>query len=61
MKDTRFTVTLCHKCKEDFESTGENYIRRDDPMQIHKEKCTYCNTRNGYDYVVTKRPKGKRR
>jgi len=51
-------MTLCPKCRTAFENTGENYIRRVNPEQVYKEKCTYCNVRNGYDYEII--PKGKK-
>jgi len=53
-----YIVTLCPKCRAAFENTGENYIRRVNPNQEYKEKCTYCNVRDGYDYEVV--PKGRK-
>ena len=57
MKGQPYIITLCPKCRADFNNTGA-YIHRADPEQKHKEKCTYCNVRDGYDYEVT--PKGRR-
>ena len=50
--------TLCHKCRSDYENTGDYYIRRVDHKQKIKEKCDYCSVRDGYDYEIT--PKEKR-
>ena len=52
MKNKSFIITLCHRCKAEFMNTDENYIRRSNPNQTYKEKCTYCNHRNGYDYEI---------
>ena len=57
-KNKTYTLTLCAKCRAEFESSGNNNIRRANPRQEFKEKCTYCNVRDGYDYVVT--PKSRK-
>ena len=57
MNGQPYIITLCPKCRADFDSAGA-YIYRADPEQEHKEKCTYCNVREGYDYKVT--PKGRK-
>lgn len=36
-------------------SLNGNFLRRVDPGQIQKEKCTYCNQRRGFDYIVEKK------
>ena len=51
-------MTLCYKCKSDYENTGDYYIRRVDPKQKTKEKCTKCPVKLGYDYEIT--PKERR-
>ena len=57
-KRKSYTITLCPKCRAGFGISGANYIRRANPHQEYKEKCTYCNVRVGYDYVVT--PRGRK-
>ena len=57
MNGQPYIITLCHICRANFDKTGA-YIHRADPTQKDKERCTYCNVRDGYDYKVT--PKGRR-
>jgi hypothetical protein len=57
LKRQGYIITLCPKCRADFDNAGV-YIRRADPEQEHKEKCTYCSVRDGYDYEII--PKGRR-
>lgn len=49
------TMCLCSICADNFRSTGAYFLRRVDPGQIQKEKCTYCNQRRGFDYIVEKK------
>jgi hypothetical protein len=58
VKGKSYTITLCPKCRAAFENTGENHVRRANRNQAHKEKCAYCNVRDGYDYEIT--PKGQK-
>ena len=60
MRGKSFVMTLCYKCKADFEDTGNNYIRRVDTKQIYKEKCTFCNYSTGYDYEIKPKAKGRK-
>ena len=39
-------LTLCHRCKSDFESAGKNLRRVSHVM----EWCDYCDYRMGYTY-----------
>ena len=41
-------ITLCHRCKENFEEAGEKLIQ----VGIEKSLCTYCNCANGCDYEI---------
>ena len=45
-------LCLCGKCASDFFNTPGHYIKRADRNQAIKETCTYCNVRQGYDYIV---------
>ena len=41
-------ITLCYRCKENFEEAGEKLIH----VGIEKSICTYCNCANGCDYEI---------
>lgn len=45
-------LCLCPACARGFYDSGEHYIKRADYKQTVKDTCTYCNTRQGYDYLV---------
>jgi hypothetical protein len=55
MKGKSDIRTFCHKCRADYENTGNYNIERVDPKQKTKEKCDYCSVRDGYDYEITKK------
>lgn len=44
---------LCSRCVSDFRSVPGHTAKRANPYQIITEECTYCGSRNGYDYFVT--------
>lgn len=48
-------MSLCSVCADNFRNTGAYFLRRVDPGQIQKEKCTYCDQRRGFDYIVVKK------
>lgn len=48
-------MSLCSVCADNFRNTGAYILRRVDPGQIQKEKCTYCDQRRGFDYIVMKK------
>ena len=48
-------LCLCGKCASDFFNTPGHYIKRADKTQTIKDTCTYCNVRQGYDYIVVDR------
>lgn len=47
------TLTLCHKCKTDFENSG--YIAIHKGWQENKERCDYCTVGMGVTYGVFNR------
>lgn len=49
------TLCLCPVCARQFYNSPDHILRRVDPLQSHKETCTYCNVRNGYDYIIIKK------
>lgn len=48
-------VTLCAKCAEEFFDCKRFEIKKVNTKQEVKEKCTYCNTRYGYDFAIYNR------
>jgi len=50
-----FVACLCHRCLDNFFASGNYEIHRVDRFQTEKDTCTYCQTRMGYDYHITKR------
>lgn len=48
-------MSLCSVCADNFRNTGAYFLRRVNPGQIQKEKCTYCDQRRGFDYIVVKK------
>ena len=51
MKKKEMELTLCYKCKNDFEEAGKKIKRT--KYQENKEACDYCNTRMGFTYIVS--------
>ncbi|NCB27372.1 MAG: type II toxin-antitoxin system PemK/MazF family toxin [Bacteroidia bacterium] len=51
------TLCLCPVCASQFYNSPDHIIRRVNPLQSHKETCTYCDVRNGYDYIIIKKKK----
>lgn len=45
-------LTLCPTCRRNFEETPNKVVIKADYEQKYKDTCCFCNTRNGYDYVV---------
>lgn len=52
MKKNNMLMTLCHRCKSQFENSDKYYIKPVDKNQSVKEICTYCNSKDGYDYEL---------
>lgn len=46
------TMSLCRFCVQSFSDSECYSLRRVDREQLVKEKCTICNTRNGFDFEV---------
>jgi len=59
--DEPLTLCLCSACAQQFYDSPSNVIRRVDPDQKHKELCTYCNVRTGFDFEIRERISMKRR
>ena len=50
-------LCLCSRCYNYFYNTNAYKIRRKYSIQEHKETCTYCNHRMGFDYIIIPRVK----
>ena len=62
MKNKSDAMTLCSKCKRDYENTGGYYIRRtySETKEDGMGKCTKC-PKDGWEYEITpKERRGKR-
>ena len=45
-------ICLCPRCASQFYNSRQHFIKRADYYQINKEPCTYCNSRNGFDFLI---------
>jgi hypothetical protein len=45
-------LTLCHSCVQNFRAMGNRFVVQIDYNQQEKDKCAYCNCRNGFDYAI---------
>ncbi len=52
-------LCLCPICASQFFNSPEHIIRRVDPLCVKKDDCTYCQVRQGYDYVIRRVKKKK--
>lgn len=53
--DKPILMCLCPVCAKPFYESKEHYIERADREQKAKERCMFCNVRQGYDYLVRKK------
>lgn len=51
-------MTLCPTCANNFYNTDGMKVRRVLPYQMYKDRCNYCNYRDGYDYFIYSKSKG---
>lgn len=54
-KITPMILTLCAKCRNQFNWNEQYRIWRVNPKDNHKDICTYCGVRLGFDYFVKKK------
>ena len=54
-------LCLCPSCAGALYSIPGYRIIRKDPYQIIKESCTYCSSRMGYDFLVSRRSSMRKR
>lgn len=48
-------LSLCPKCKTEFETIPDNIVRRVDPLKSEKERCDKCQVNFGYEYLILKK------
>ena len=53
--DKPVLMCLCPICAKPFYESREHFIHRADRNQKLKERCMFCNVRQGYDYLVRKK------
>lgn len=53
--DKPLLMCLCPVCAKPFYESNEHYIERADREQKSKERCMFCNVRQGYDYLIRKK------
>jgi len=54
-RENAMLLTLCPTCRSRFCDAGLYRIERADRNQREKEPCTYCQTRRGFDYYVSRK------
>jgi mRNA interferase MazF len=60
-KDDKLELTLCPICASQFYNSNEHYIKRRTLNQETKEKCCYCNVRDGYDFLIYNKSKNMKK
>ena len=53
MKKKPTVMTLCHRCKSNFEDAGYTLVKKG--WQAVQEECDYCSTRRGFTYSLFRR------
>lgn len=48
-------MSLCPRCRSEFQSIPENIVKRLDPFQSEKEVCDKCQVGYGYEYMIFKK------
>ena len=51
----KLILCLCRTCAENFYGSGAFVLRRVNADQTEKDTCTYCNSRKGFDYEITRK------
>lgn len=51
----KLILCLCRTCAENFYGSGAFVLRRVNADQTEQNTCTYCNSRKGFDYEITRK------
>lgn len=55
MKNAILELCLCGRCVSTFYQSNEYRVTREDPYQVIKDECAFCQIRRGYDYLIQRR------
>ena len=55
MKNRDLELCLCERCVAGFYQSKEYWVTREDPYQVIKDECAFCQIRRGYDYLIQRR------
>lgn len=53
LKQKTIELTLCTTCARQFYSSKSHFIKRTDLWQAEREVCMFCNTRRGFDFLIS--------
>lgn len=53
--DKPIEMCLCPVCVKAFYESQEHFVKRADMYQGKKDTCMFCNSRQGYDYLIRKK------
>lgn len=53
--DKPIEMCLCPVCVKAFYDSQEHFVKRADMYQSKKDTCMFCNSRQGYDYLIRKK------
>lgn len=53
--DKPIEMCLCPVCVKAFYESQEHFVKRADMYQSKKDTCMFCNSRQGYDYLIRKK------
>ena len=51
----KLILCLCRTCAKNFYGSGAFVLRRVNADQTEQDTCTYCNSRKGFDYEITRK------
>lgn len=54
-RDKPILLCLCPICAKQFYHSPQHFIVRANQNQLEKETCMFCNTKQGYDYLIRKK------
>lgn len=52
MRNRNLELCLCERCVAGFYQSKEYRVTREDPYQVIKDECAFCQIRRGYDYLI---------
>ena len=55
MRNRNLELCLCERCVAGFYQSKEYRVTREDPYQVIKDECAFCQIRRGYDFLIQRR------